>query len=99
MATKATVRLFVGSAHATIARGATDSPRKFGIASIRSVGRGSLNVPKYMKKTAPACRIFCAPSGHGLGTVYPSRTGSNELFGPLRAAFFPKIGDLAKLTR
>jgi hypothetical protein len=59
---------------------------------------GSHAFPQYVL-TLPGLRILRTPSGHGLGTVYPSRAGSNELFGPLRAAFFPKIGDPAKLTR
>jgi hypothetical protein len=33
------------------------------------------------------------------GTVYPSRKGSNPLYGALRAASFPKISFFAKLTR
>jgi hypothetical protein len=70
------------------ARGDDDGPtRRWSELATRPGGRCSAAVPGLG---------FSVP---GAGTVYPSRTGSNELFGSLRAAFFPEIGDPAKLTR
>ena len=81
------------------ARGDDDGPEA---TRERCLAAASVRVPSaptsLKKKTVPSLG-FSVPSGHGSGTVYPSRTGSNKLFRPLRAAFFPKIGDSAKLTR
>src|SRR5580658_8380862 len=88
-----------------MAKGSTSSSIKPGHPSTRSqLAECALlptraAAPETWRKRSPACRILCAHSGHGLGTVCPSRTGSNELFGASQGLFCPKIGDPAKLTR
>jgi len=55
----------------------------------RTIGRCSLGAHK-REEDSRRSRIRRTRSGHGLGTVYPSRTGSNELIGVSQGRFLPE---------
>src|ERR1019366_3537204 len=51
---------------------------------------GVPSAPRAPEETLHGLSILGAQSGHGLGTVYPSRTGSNGLFRASQGRFLPE---------